>query len=507
MSRRTRSGEPTPARRWAVVAVAITLAGTAACSEPPQAPAPSTTTSVSTAPNVYDQQRTAGVSATLTALSKAILDGNTARIDELLDPSATPEFRAALHTAAANLALPAADRERRDQSSVSGTAEPSGTGESSAPESSTAEPSPTSTPLERGTGLRLVRFDYQVAPTEEAETLVPQEIQQRLDAAGSSDSWVAPVELHYALGGAALPGINEPEITVDSQMIMARYDDSWRVVGDAAALDPSATGTSPSAQLWDLPGLAASDIATAGGTSVVASYPDTAATVARVRELLPGAVDAVSDFWGGQWARRAVVVPTADDRQFRALVVTSATGVGDAAAATVFDRIDTSEHVALGQRIVLTPGVADLPTPALGVVLRHELTHVAARGVTSPGAPLWVSEGVPEYVGRRGTYVRLADAAPGLAQAVRSGAVPADLPPNRDFVLDSAGTQLAYESAWSVAAYVADRYGTGKLKDLYLGVAGTDDAKRQDAAISRAIGVDRARLVRDWQGWLREQLR
>lgn len=495
-----------------------------ACSTPTAPPASSVSSST-TPPNVYDAQRTAGVAAALAALSRAVTAGDTARIDELLDPSATATFRTALHTAAGNLSLPDARTERTDPvpavastensepaptsteapgSATSGvpgsvTSAPSSNAESSTPTSSSAAAQPSS----RGTGLRLTRFAYQVAPTEEAETLVPPEIQRVLDAAGSSDSWVAPVELHYALGGARLPGVAEPEITLDSQMVMARYDDSWRIVGDGSLLDSSPRPT----QLWDLPGLAAADVATAGGASVIASYPGTAATVGRVSDLLPGAVDAVTSFWGPGWARRAVVVATGDVREFSSLAADSTTDVAAAAAATTFDRIDTTTHTALGQRIVLTPAAADLQTPALGVVLRHELTHVAVRGITSPGAPLWITEGVPEFVGRQGTYVRFADAAPELAERIRDGRVPAGLPGNRDFAIDSASAQIAYQSGWSVAAYVAGRYGPDKLKKLYQGVAASDDVKRQDAAIVAALGVNRAELVRDWQGWLRDQVR
>ncbi|WP_343287185.1 hypothetical protein [Gordonia sp. SID5947] len=139
-------------------------------------------------------------------------------------------------------------------------------------------------------------------------------------------------------------------------------------------------------------------------------------------------------------------------------------------------------------------------------MLRHELTHVAARVATSPGAPLWITEGVPEYVGRKNTYVRLEDAAPDLASAVRAGDGPTGLPADRDFAVDSDEARVAYQAAWSVAAFVAARFGEAKLKALYLGVAASDDVKRQDVAIRGVLGMSRAEFVASWQRWLNDQV-
>ncbi|GAB90428.1 hypothetical protein [Gordonia rhizosphera] len=445
----------------------VVVAVNAGCTTAAQAPvavstssstSPTTTTSV----NVYEQQRAAGAQAALDELGTALLAGDTARLDAVIDAAASPAFRAGMHIAAVNL---------------SGGAE---------------NPDP----------LRLKEFRYQLAPTQEAETLLGPSLQSRLDVQGSSDSWVAPVELHYALGGSSTPGIDEPEVVVPTQLVMARYADSWKVVGDARAIG----GTAGPTQLWDLPGLAVDDVTTAGGESVVATYPGTGDVATRLPDQLPRAIDAVTRFWGAEWPRRAVVVVTARAEEFEALAH-SAADISGAAAATVFTRVDTTAHEAVGQRVILTPGAREFPTPVLGVVLRHELTHVAMRADTSPGAPLWITEGVPEYVGRKGTYTRFADAAPDLAEQVRAGAVPADLPTDGDFAVDTARATVAYQSAWSVAAYVAERFGEHGLKELYMGVAGTGDPARHDAAIETAIGLSRAQLVADWRRWLTEQVR
>ena len=72
-------------------------------------------------------------------------------------------------------------------------------------------------------------------------------------------------------------------------MIVARYDDAWKVVGDASSLGEGAAPVT----LWQFPGLAARDVGTGGGTSTIPSYPGTEKTVARVADLLPDAVSSV----------------------------------------------------------------------------------------------------------------------------------------------------------------------------------------------------------------------
>ncbi len=457
--------------------------------------------------NVYLDQRSQGVTHLLDALSTALRSGTPDQLAALLDPSINPALRARLQTVQDNL------------SSAVRRADTPG----------------------RGKRLQLKDFRYQLAPTEEVETLVGADVQARLDQQGSSDTWVAPVELHVALGGASTPGIDEDEVVIDTQLVAARYDDTWKLVGDSTLAGEPA----PPTRMWDLPELAVADVPTAGGTSVIASYPDgaddaaattgaaapssvapgtsapgsvapgsaapgsaapgpTAAMVARIRSLLPGAIAAVSAFWGTGWPQRSVVVSTAADDQFHAL---AASATDTAAAATIYAHLDLSAGSVTGQRVLLTPVARDLPAPALGVVLRHELTHVATRAQTATTAPMWLTEGVAEYVGRKGTYTRPADAAPDLAAAVQAGDTPADLPADQQFSVDAESSRMAYQSAWSVATFVAATFGEPRLRALYVAVGASSDAARADAALSATLGITRAQFVARWRAWLTAELR
>ncbi|MGZ8180257.1 hypothetical protein ACXVUM_20235 [Williamsia sp. SKLECPSW1] len=445
-------------RVLAVVATGVVaVLGLSACGS--ETPAPSSASS-STTLNVYEADREQGVLATLTALARADRAGDVSAANAVVDPAATAAFRDSVaQTARAIGAVGISTLEYRVQRDTGESDESGQLGD-------------------RG---------------QLGEIPVPAELQQRLDAQGSSDSWVVPAVLRYQFAG-----VDEAPTTIERPLVMARYGDRWTVVGDAG---PVLGSGSPRAQFWDFPGVRAQRVTTSGGTSVVLDYPGSRGLGDRIRAALPGAVGAVSAFWGGQWPRRAVVIATDSGAAFSGLARTQ--GDTAAAAAATVSGDDTGVS-ALGQRVIFTPGaITDLPGPALDVVLRHELTHVAARPRTADTAPKWLTEGVAEYVGRRGTYRDLADAAPDLAEQVRAGKLPAALPDDAAFDVAGANPRLAYQTAWSFAAFAAEAYTPQRLRALYLRLAGgPSTAQAQSDAMSATLGAPGDAVLDRWRTWL-----
>ena len=452
-----RSGAPRPSRSaprlptrvvaLCVVVASIGLAGCGSSSAPDTAPTSQT--------NVYEDQRESSVLATLDKLTTAQRAGDIAAVDALIDPAATREFRASIAQQTTNV---------------------------------------------HAAGMATFRYRID-RTTALGEVLVPSELQSRLDDEGSSDSWIAPVGLQYALAG-----VDEPPVDVVRPLVLARHDDTWKIVGDAGPIQGE---PAPTPQFWDFPGVQATRTATAGGESVVLGYPGSEALATRLTASLPGAVAAVTEFWGAQWPRRAVLIATDSTAAFAALSGSVGADSSAAAAATVSASADAVDGFTEGQRIVFTPGsVTGLPGPALDVVLRHEMTHVAARTKTAPTSAKWVTEGVAEYVGRKGTYRRLSDAAPDLAAAVVADGAPAGLPTDAAFTVSGPQAPIAYQSAWSFAAYVAGKYGDAKLRALYLALAtGPSTAAAQAAAMQAQLGAPGATVVAGWRTWLTEQVR
>ncbi|WP_237669374.1 basic secretory family protein [Rhodococcus sp. BS-15] len=172
---------------------------------------------------------------------------------------------------------------------------------------------------------------------------------------------------------------------------------------------------------------------------------------------------------------------------------------------TVSDAVAGDGSRPTGQRVVFGPDAASRLTPfTVRSVLRHELTHVAARAQTSDGTELWVSEGFADYSGYRNSGAEFAQLAPTLAAIVAAGGPPTVLPKNEDFGAGGARSSVAYESAWSVFAFVADRFGESTLRTLYEALASESNT---DAAFASVLGMSRAQFVAAWGDWVALQAR
>jgi hypothetical protein len=212
--------------------------------------------------------------------------------------------------------------------------------------------------------------------------------------------------------------------------------------------------------------------------------------LSRVASSMGAAVDAVEAFWGVDWSRTISVVAAGSDEEFRVAAGGGpASRWADIAAVTVVDRVDPAHRVAIGQRIVFAPGAANMSDASLRIVLAHELFHYAARADTAADAPRWLTEGVADFVARPRT-------------PVPPEALPVPLVLPSDTELDAPGPlrSVAYDRAWWFTRFVADTYGTTKLRDLYLascGVGHTDVL----AAIHDVLDTDSAGLLVRWHQW------
>ena len=111
-----------------------------------------------------------------------------------------------------------------------------------------------------------------------------------------------------------------------------------------------------------------------------------------------------------------------------------------------------------GTRFVLNPRVVADAGPGRDRLVRHELTHVAV-GVHDDLAPVWLSEGLAEWVSVRPLAPedrRLPDTALRAAKkAAEEGR--ADLPDDASF--NDEDSEAHYGLAWWAVEYVADSYG------------------------------------------------
>ncbi|BBX16020.1 peptidase [Mycolicibacterium duvalii] len=191
--------------------------------------------------------------------------------------------------------------------------------------------------------------------------------------------------------------------------------------------------------------------------------PSGHALLARIAAELPAAAAAVSDFWGPQWPRTVEIVVAGTAEQFAAV------GAGDADTAAT----------ATAERIMFSPAAAGMSPDDLRIVLRHELFHYAARPDTAADAPMWLTEGVADYVAR-----------PPLI----SPTMPAVLPTDTELMTPGPQRSAAYDRAWEFASSVAETYGADRLRELYL-AAGGHGRRDLDTAVREVLGEDLAALT------------
>lgn len=326
---------------------------------------------------------------------------------------------------------------------------------------------------------------------------------EALDVSGLSDDhpadelWAPQVDLRYALRGA-------DRVPTDRPMgyLFARHGDAWYLRADTA-LDDLGRRT------WRGPWDFAPCVVTTTEHGIVLSHPGSEPMVDRLVRELDTSVEAVSALWPTAWSRRVALLLPDSPGEMRALVGADFP-VESVVAVAVADRVDNKTRTVAGQRVVLSPsGVRALSIASLRIVLRHEITHVAARADTVDKSPTWILEGFADYVGYRDSGVTLAEGAPDLAKRVRQKGPPTALPENRAFQSRGSAMSLAYQQSWSLARYIADRYGEQQLVAVYRRLAGTGpvSASETDRMLREVLGVDRAALVSGWQSYLREALK
>jgi hypothetical protein len=319
-----------------------------------------------------------------------------------------------------------------------------------------------------------------------------------LAAANPADElWAPAVDLRYALRGADLT-------PTDRAMgyLFARHGDSWYLRSDTA-LDGLGRRT------WRGPWDFAPCVVATTGHGIVLSHPGSEPMVDRLVRELDSSVEAVSAIWPTSWSNRVALMLPDSPGEMRALVGPDFP-VESVVAVAVADRVDNKARTVAGQRVVLSPsGIRALSVASLRIVLRHEITHVAARADTVDGSPTWLLEGFADYVGYRDSGVTLPEGAPDLAKRVRQGDQPTALPEDRAFRSRGGDLDLAYQQSWSLARYIADHWGEPTLIAVYreLAGAGPVSATETDDMLREVLGVDRDGLVAGWQSYLREALK
>ena len=192
-------------------------------------------------------------------------------------------------------------------------------------------------------------------------------------------------------------------------------------------------------------------------------------------DAVAGGIGEVAAVVPGEWRQHAVVYAFRDPAVLAAYAQVPGGNAEHLGALSFPVRAGTR---VVGQRIALLPAALDSDPIGLGRVVRHELTHVAL-GSRDDDVPLWLAEGIAEYVA--------ASPIPPSRQRIATLAVDRardgfdHLPEGASF--HDAEQDLHYSEAWMACDYLAHARSPAVLWDLL-------DAMRQARVGREGRGQD-----------------
>jgi hypothetical protein len=308
------------------------------------------------------------------------------------------------------------------------------------------------------------------------------------------DAWAVTVTVRYSL-----QGLDRAPQSFDATYTLVHRLGGWRLAAD--------TDGDVVMQIWDLPGMR---VLKGRFGIVVGNAPED-----RMRDyatIADSAVRRVSAVWGKDWNSHVVLVTPATSQEF-ARLASRATDKGLGQVAAITQGVIQPGQPAQGDRVLINPKTFTALQPTgRQEVITHELTHVAARSSTDGAVPLWLTEGMADYVGYSGLGLPRARVASELLTLVRSGKGPTALP--GEVAFDPAQSDIApsYSEAWLAVSRLVDLYGQGKVVSFYRAIAsaptpsgGSPPDPDATAAweFPAIFGVSQGQFVAGWRGYLR----
>jgi hypothetical protein len=242
-------------------------------------------------------------------------------------------------------------------------------------------------------------------------------------------------------------------------------------------------------------------------SSLVLGHPGALATMRAIAAVTDAGVPHVSAVWGTDWTQRVVVLVPATQTEL-GQIIEEGNDLSQIAAVATAGLAGTGSGP-VGERIVINPpNFAKLGAIGRLVVLRHEMTHVASRALTSGSTPTWLAEGFADYVGYLDSGVAIRDAGRELAVDLRKGTVPTALPADEDFSGTNTALPQVYEMSWLACRLIAARTTQAGLVRFYRDVSaeGGDAQSAVAAVLQRQLHLTMAQFTALWRSYLHQQL-
>ncbi len=196
------------------------------------------------------------------------------------------------------------------------------------------------------------------------------------------DRFVADVDVQVQVDG-----FDSAPVPSTHRMTFHRTRTGWRVARDH--IDPAQVSFAP----WEMPG----SVAVVGDGVLLFFDQQSAPRAARILPVAEAALRYVADSVPYDWSRRVMILmpSTQKDFEYEGFDPREIAQIGGVAYS-----YPGPDFQPAGMRVLIASTQLDLSPEWLGVLLRHEIAHVAI-GTHDDEAPVWLREGLAEYVGHR----------------------------------------------------------------------------------------------------------
>ena len=198
-----------------------------------------------------------------------------------------------------------------------------------------------------------------------------------------------------------------------------------------------------------------------------------------------------------RWHQPLVVEEPASGRGFETAAGMSATDARAIAAVTT--TTDGSDLPTSAVHVYVNPRVYNPLGPnGQQIVLSHEATHVAL-GAATTSLPMWLSEGIADYVALRHSAVPVPTLASQIRELVRKHGAPKRLPGPAQFSGANPDIGAYYEAAWVAVRLLAQEHGEPTLLRFY---RTSDRLGGTQRTFRTVLGTTQAQFTRRWQSYL-----